>query len=220
MSSLDPIVPQQKLMALWPGRPVDQRGILRVLNEDGSLPPIFWIFNTPNEPKKLARVLGRDQPLIFSRSSHLIVQRNDDPAKIREILTDYLFQEIHLRFSGASFNMGTSCQGSGMLMLLSKRLQEVSINVENLCMISCSMPEIATNCPAFLIYGDQDKGHDPFQKDVAAANGRAKKAFLRYQRVVISASHGQYYSERTIEEIFAQFNEFRSPSLSDRGLSR
>lgn len=184
--------------------------MLRILNEDGSRPPLLWIFNTAKEPLDFARVLGEDQPLIFSRSSHLIVQPDDDPMKVRKILTDYVVQEVHKRFSGVHFDMGTSCQGGGMVMSLSNSLREVGIGVGHLCMINCSLPEIVTNLPALLVYGDKDEGHDPFQRDLVSAKERAELVFSSHRRSLISARHGQFYSQAVSKEIVAQFELFRS----------
>ena len=213
MSSLDPALGQQKLMSSWPGRPLDDRGMLRILNEGGSRPPLMWIFNDASEPVRFARALGDDQPLVFSRSSHLLVRPDDDLTKVRNILTDYLLQELKNHFSDAHFDMGTSCQGGSMVMQLSNRLREVGISVGHLCIVNCSLPQIVTNLPAFLVYGDEDEGHNPFQKDIVAAETRAKMIFQKYRKLILRASHGQYYLAENIKEIITQFDLFRSPEI-------
>jgi len=215
MSSLDPALGQQKLMSSWAGRPLDDRGMLRILNEGGSRPPLMWIFNDSGEPVRFARALGDDQPLVFSRSSHLLVQPDDDPTEVRNVLTDYLLGELKRRFSGIHFDMGTSCQGSGMIMQLSNRLREVGIGVGHLCIVNCSLPQIVTDLPAFLVYGDEDEGHNPFQKDASAAETRAKMIFQSYRKLILRASHGQYYLPENAKEIIAQFDLFRSPEAPE-----
>ncbi|MEP2783902.1 MAG: hypothetical protein ABJO67_19755 [Pseudoruegeria sp.] len=210
MSQQDPTLPQQKLMASWPGQPVDKNGILRVLNESGSKTPILWIFNGANEPEILAKSLGEDQPLFFSRSMHLIVQPNDDRDLVRKVLTDYLFKELCLHLPGVKLDMGANCQGAGMLMGLSILLRARDIDVERLFLINCRLPDVPTNLPALLIYGDQDQQHDPFRSNPKRANERAMKLFSSYQRVMINAQHGRYFTTESIEEIVDRMMAFRS----------
>ncbi|WP_164860722.1 hypothetical protein [Parasedimentitalea marina] len=210
MSSLDPTLAQQKLMSSWNGRAIDDRGILRTLNEGGSRPPLLWIFNSAEEPVRFAKALGDDQPLIFSRSSHLLVPPDDDPTEVRNILTEYLFGELKKQFPGSHFDMGTSCQGSGIVMKLSNRLREADISVGHLCIVNCSLPQIDTNLPALLVYGDEDEGHNPFQRDSGAAETRAKMVFSKYRKLVLKTRHGQYYLPENAKEIIAQFDLFRS----------
>lgn len=219
MSSLDPIAAQQRLISSWSGRPLDGRGLLRILNEDGSRPPILWIFNSAKEPIPMAAALGADQPLVFSRSAHLLVRPNDDPVQVSNVLTDYLYQEIKLRFPHVNFDMGTSCQGSRILMRLSNLLREGGIGVGGLCMINCPLPEIVTDLPAFLVYGESDPAHDPFRKDIVVAKERAEKVFSRYKRTMVNAKHGQFYAEGTIRKILAQFEVFSSSKSLESSLT-
>lgn len=220
MSSLDVLVAQQKLMSTWAGRPLDQRGLLRVLNEDGSRRPLFWIFNAAHEPIQLSGALEIDQPIIFSRSSHLLVLRGDDPAPTRNILSTYLSHEIQRHFPHTEFDMGTSCQGSSMVMSLSLMLRERGIDVHNLCMINCQLPEIQTMLPALMVYGSTDEKNNPFVDDETGATDRANLIFSRYRRMAVPARHGQFYEEGSVEKIVAQFEVFRSASLGQRSIKR
>lgn len=212
MSSYDPLTAQQKLMSSWAGRAIDQKGILRVLNEDGTRPPLFWIFNTSRDPETFAKVLGEDQPVVFSRSSHLLVAPNESPAQVRKILSDYLCQELNQHFAGARFDMGTSCQGTNIILQLSTQLQSQGIGVGHLCMINCTLPPLVTHRPALLIYGHQDAGHNPFHHDDTDATLRAQTLFSDYQVLRINAGHGQYYALGTVEKWIAQFDALRAIS--------
>jgi len=219
MSTVDPIIPQQKLMSLWSGKALDDRGILRVLNETGSKKPLFWIFNTAHEPEILARALGDDQPLIFSRSSHLIIQPGQDGWEVINVLTEYLYREMSRHFPRCHLDMGTSCQGSAFLMQLSVMLRGAGISVGHLCIINCSLPEVVTNLPALLIYGDQDQVHNPFSTNTLASESRAQVVFSEYKKVVLNARHGHFYSDDVLKIIIPQFDDFRSSDIKRRSIS-
>ncbi len=217
MSSTDPVELQRKLIAPWKGRPLDAYGLLRVLNENGTRPPFFWIFNTSHEPERLAQFLGEDQPLYFSRSTHLLVRPEDDADDLRRALADYLLEQIAAHVPGGHLDIGSSCQGTGIAMNLCARLPDCGIEVGTLCLINCALPEEVTGRPALLIYGDQDPGHDPFRKDHETAEHRARAAFSAHQRVMVKARHGGFYFDEVLGEIIPQFANFRrqhAPALS------
>lgn len=218
MSGFDPLLAQQKLMGPWCGRPLDDLGVLRVLNETGSKPPLFWICNAGHEPKTLAETLGDDQPLVFSRSAHLIVPPDQDQQPTRDTLTRYLAREVVRNFDGGAFDIGTSCQGASMVMNLARILPSQGVQVHHLCLINCAIPPVETHRPALLIYGDQDVAHDPFSTDPVAAKARADAAYSRYRRVVLPVGHGQFYSPAILPDILSQFAGFRDAPVSDRSV--
>lgn len=215
MSSIDPLIPQKRLMSSWAGRPIDEQGILRVLNEDGARSPLLWIFNASHEATDLARILGPDQPVIFSRSSHLIVPEGEDLSAVRLQLTQYLSTQIRAAFPNRQFDIGASCQGAGMAMQLSTLLPDNGIRVGHLCLINCMLPDIATGRPALLFYGEDDPLNDPFRRDAVAGQNRAIQLFSHYRREVLHTGHGQYYSDEVCAELFGQFDAFRSVRWAD-----
>lgn len=210
MSSYNPILPQQKLMASWDGQAIDERGIIRILNAEGSRPPLFWIFNGANEAANLARCLGDDQPLIYSRSSHLIVRPEDDVSDVRNVLAQYVARELCQHFPDASFDIGTSCQGTAIAMAVCNLLLKAGISVGCLCMINCSLPAIVTDRPALLVYGEQDPKSNPFHKYPVDALKRANSAFSRHEKYMVQAAHGKFYSEGIGDVLVAAFDDFRS----------
>ena len=216
MSSLGAISKQQKLMASWCGRPIDEHGLVRILNENGTRPPLLWIFNAANGPKKLAEALGNDQPLIFTRSTHLMVQPGEDPAEPQRELADHFLHQVALNFPGTKFDFGTSCQGTGIVMHFCAELSGVNIDVGALCMINCSMAQEITNRPAMLVYGDNDRKQDPFESDFLNSERRANTMFSTYRRLVVPARHGTYFSKGVIEGILAQFAAFKLSVDRDR----
>ena len=208
MSSLNPITVQQKLMSTWQGKALDTLGLLRILNDKGTQPPIFWIFNSAHEPLSLANALGDDQPLIYSRSAHLLARSDENSIKIKQALVEYLLEQLSLRFSGTRFDMGTSCQGSDIVMQLCVSSRAVGIETGRLCIINCSLPEIITDRPALLVYGQDDPRHNPFENNREKAIQRAEVVFSNYQKHVLSAMHGQYYNPSVLGEILGEFASF------------
>jgi len=208
MSSQEILARQQKMMGSWCGHHLDGAGVVRVLNEGGSKPPILWIFNTANEPEALASVLGSDQPLVFTRSAHLMVPPDQDPAEIRNRLADHFLTEVDRRFGGETLNLGTSCQGTGIALRFAQNSWETGILVNALCIINCSLPDVATGLPALLVYGSGDPLQDPFSKDAARAEKRAAQVFSNHQRCLLDAGHGQFYDPRVLKDILREFAAF------------
>lgn len=218
MSTPDAVSMQQKLMARWPGRPIDPHGILRVLNEDGERPPLLWVFNEANEPEKLARSLGAEQPLVFSRSTHLMAGPDRSALPMRRQLAQHLVELVAQFFPNAQMDIGTSCQGSGLVMQFAASAPQMGLDIGHLCIINCSLVREATNRPALLIYGSDDKKQDPFERDFSDATSRADALFSSYRRLVVTASHGTYYEPAVIAPILEAFNQLRS-APSDSTLS-
>jgi len=147
------------------------------------------------------------------------VRPNADPCQVSVAPTDMLFKETKLRLPRVKFAMGTGGQGSRILMRLGNLLREDDIGVGGLCMINCPLPEIITDLPAFLVYGESDPAHDPFRKDSVVAKERGDKVFSRYMRTMVNAKHGQFYAEGTIRKILAQFEEFNSSKSLESALT-
>lgn len=204
------LVAQEKLMASWPGTPVDRAGIVRVLNAEGTKPPLFWIFNSASEPQLLADALGPDQPLIFSRSAHLLVSSKDDRLPFRKALGDYLLDEISRSFAGQQFDAGTSCQGTSLVMYVAEKSSRATFEIGSLCLINSWLPEIATGRPALLVYGSGDPGHDPFRENMEEAVSNASLCYSEYHRILLDAQHGGYYSGDVLADILTQFQSIRS----------
>jgi hypothetical protein len=173
-------------------------------------PPLFWICNSAKEPQLLADALGPDQPLIFSRSAHLLVTSADDRLPFRKILGDYLLDEISRAFAGQKFDAGTSCQGTSLVMYLAEKSDRGTFEIGSLCLINSRLPEIATGCPALLIYGSGDPGHDPFRENMEEAVSKASMCYSEYDRILLDAQHGEYYSDDVLADILTQFQSFRS----------
>ncbi|WP_270727105.1 hypothetical protein [Shimia sp. Alg240-R146] len=210
MSTKRVLETQEKLMANWPGTPLDRAGIVRILNTEGTKPPLLWIFNSAKEPQLLADALGPDQPLIFSRSAHLLVSPEDDRLFIRKLLGDYLLDEISRSFGGQKFDAGTSCQGASLVMYLADKSDRKTFEIGSMCLINSRLPQIATGCPALLIYGSGDPGHDPFRENMEEAAAKASVCYSEYERILLDAQHGGYYSEEILANILSQFQSFRS----------
>lgn len=209
MSSRDAVFLQQRMMVNWDGRPLDELGLVRIYNETGGCPPLMWIFNAAAEPQMLANALGPDQPLIFTRSTHLLVCPEDDPADIRRPLAEHLTETLKRHAPRTRLDIGANCQGVSLVVDLCALLPKIGIQVGRLSLINCRLPDGVTGCPALLLYGDEDPGHDPFCNDPDDARQRAKTLFSSHTRQVLRARHGQYFSEAVLKEWIPKLNAFR-----------
>ncbi len=199
---------------------MDARGVLRILNETGTRTPLLWIFNTEKEPLKLATALGEDQPILFSRSAHLLLPPEADHVPWRRSLADYVLRQTEAHFPGTRLDLGTSCQGTGVATALCGMLPGARIDIGCLCIINCSLPEGRTNRPALLIYGQHDPRNDPFRADPAEGARRAAALFSDYRRIMVPARHGGFYDPEVLLPIWAAFDAFRADQLARGESSR
>ncbi len=212
MSSTDVLKMQQKMIAFWPGRPIDDLGLFRVLNEHGSRPPIFWICNAGHEPKQLASAFGEDQPFYFTRSTHLLLMPDADPAKPIATLAHYIFDQFSQDNCFIRFDAGATCQGAALLRKLCNMLDNSPFDIGSLCIINGQVNSIFADRPALLVYGDEDQMHDPFVHDFQKTHERAVVAFSSYQRLIVKSEHGNYHRPEILSEIVTHFDALRRSS--------
>jgi len=188
-----------RLMRQWPGTPVDSAGVLRRLNSGGSRPPLFWIFNAQREPERLAAALGRDQPLIYGRSLHMIVPEASLKLEAGRHLAAHYADALFPIAGGGLLWVGANCQGASIAMEVVRRLNRERPVVPAMAFIN-AWPGNRVDLPKLLFYGEADPDNDPFREDPAAAS----LGFGQHRREVLpGVSHGGYFEEGTVERLAA-----------------
>lgn len=190
-------------MASWPGTPLDEMGIVRILNAQGTKPPTIWIFNGANEAEQLSEALGEDRPLIFTRSAHLLVRNVEAqrPARswLAQNLTEHLAGLLDVSVEGLRF--GANCQGCEPMLSTVNSLISMGYTTDELLLINYNFPPVRSDVAAILVYGGLDKLSDPFVKDYNRAKESAAQIFPEYRREVVNCGHGQYFQPGAVDDL-------------------
>ncbi|SHH16808.1 hypothetical protein SAMN05444003_2286 [Cognatiyoonia sediminum] len=201
---------QEKLMQTWPGRALDPRGIVRISNESGEKHPIFWIFNSARTAEALAKFLGPDQPIVFTRSTTLMFSEFEARSKGAEELSRHALLYIKKEVDFTNLRIGTACEGNKLLSLICADLKESGAKIPALYLINCSLLLPALGLPALLIYGDEDLRYDPFCDPSRDAEYEASCKFSKFRRVVLPAKHARYFTPKNIRKGWENYEEFLS----------
>lgn len=204
-----------KLMKTWPGLPIDGQGLVRQLNADGTLPPLFCVFNTADEPEKLASALDSDQPLIYGRSLHLVMSPGPERRAATIELGRHYASILAPVIGQRPIWIGANCQGVPVMMQVAASLRDAGANIFCMYLIS-GLPTTVMDVPALLIYGEDDPHHDPFRKDADTAHAEARRCFARYRREVLpGVGHGKYFDEGTVNLLASILQTFRDACILD-----
>ncbi len=114
---------------------------LKVFNRSGTRRPLIWFFNSPGgQMTAMAQRLPPDQPLYGGFSGAGIFDWDDNRAMsgIAEIYA----AELLGRFRDGSFAIGGNCQGGRVGWMVAKLLQQAGREVDTLCCLEFSDPEI------------------------------------------------------------------------------
>ncbi len=115
---------------------------LKVVNRGGTRRPLIWFFNSPSyQMRAMSQRLPPDQPLYGGFSGAGMVDWNDHRAMSG--IADLYAAELLERFRYGSFAIGGNCQGGRVGWMVAKRLQEAGREVDTLCFLEFSDPELA-----------------------------------------------------------------------------
>lgn len=205
----------RRIFDLWPGEPVGDGGMIRVLNRTGGKAPLVWCFNDSSEPEALATALGSDQPLYILRSAHGLIDREFKEMYEAQIAEIYA-REICPSVGTGRVAVGGNCQGSRIALMLANTLLHRRIDVTTVLLVE----------PAFLIpyprrvmlmpgsnysrinpvftYGNPHLGWNRFFRD--------------YRASVIRGGHGEYFLPGNVSSLVDVVKEemdaaFQAPSL-------
>jgi len=114
---------------------------LKVVNRGGTRRPLIWFFNSPSrEMKVMSQCLPPDQPLYGGFSGAGMFDWND--SRRMSGIAELYAAELLDRFPHGSFAIGGNCQGGRVGWMAAKLLQEAGREVDALCFLEFSDPEL------------------------------------------------------------------------------
>ena len=177
----------------WPGEAIDQLGIVRILNPDGTRPPLVWCFNGQHEFPMLARGLGPDQPLIGIRSLHLVSRMEPGRALLDEAMGDHYAKILLDKLPSIHCFVGGNCQG----VPIAAQVLRQWLLADRSCVSFIALewePGLPLPTPCILLFGDRSEIFNPYLRGDTDAPARWKLLFARPRHEIIPGSHGGYFS--------------------------
>lgn len=188
----------RRILDLWPGEPVGDNGLIRVLNKAGRKPPLVWCFNDASEPETLAAALGPDRPLYILRSAHGLIDREFKERYETQIAAIYA-HAIFAAIGPERVAIGGNCQGARIALMLANTLLQLKMDVATALLVD----------PAFLI---------PYPRRVMLMPGASyskinpifryanphlgwKRYFRDYRAAVIQGGHGEYFRPANVRSL-------------------
>lgn len=180
----------------WPGKPAFENSLFRVLNENGSAPPLVWCFNNGHEFSRLASRLGAGQPVYGLRSGNLVLDitpKNQRTANKRVAL--HALPELLRILPEGPYYLGGNCQGAAIAMELALSLQSLDHAVA-LVMLMEAVHEAPFSGRVALIFG-KDSIFNPYAAE-PDPDSQWKRMYDRYTVDIIPGQHGTYFDRPRI----------------------
>lgn len=175
------------------GQPLDDLGLVRILNQEGSKPPLVWCFNAGHEFPSLAQALGSDQPLIALRSLQGVVPTEQKNSHLDFEIGAYYAQSLADHLKGGSLAVGGNCQGAGIAYLAMRGLLERGCTISQLICLDATLKR-PVPVPVRLFYGQKSQ-LSPKQSGQSLAHFK-RQCHFSYRRFSLNwvpGAHGQYF---------------------------
>jgi acyl-CoA synthetase (AMP-forming)/AMP-acid ligase II/acyl carrier protein len=173
---------------------------LKVLNRGGARRPLVWFFNSPsNEMMAMARRLPPDQPLYGGFSGAGMFDWNDKRAMSG--IAELYAAELLDRFRHGSFAVGGNCQGGRVGWMVTKLLKEAGQEVDTLCLLEYSDPELTQFDGRVLMMFGKQSAHRHYRP--IRWGRRGWDASFRRRPVVcwIDGAHCGFWRDETILDL-------------------
>jgi len=185
----------------WPGEVLDAGATTRVLNADGTAPPIFWTFNSGGEFPALAGQLPASQPIVGMRSLNQIVPpgKRAVTSAITDLASHYA-DTLLKRFGTGPCLVGGNCQAAEIAYHIALRLLEAGAEVLGFITLDAEW-RLPLPVPVKLIFG-RDSDRNPRRKfseaQMAMRQDWWSAAFAGIEMAETPGGHGQYFRPENV----------------------
>ena len=132
----------RSLAASWQAKEARPGSCVRVLNETGTLPPLFFCFLDEYSFTQLAKFMGEDQPIYGIRGANMVVPMTGEDAfedNMRRAALSYVDEVIELA-DGGPILLGGYCQGATIALHLAAILTAVGQRVSTVITLEKTPP--------------------------------------------------------------------------------
>ena len=176
-------------LAVWPGTRPTEDGLMAGFNVEGTRPPLFWIFQAPQEAAALADALGPDQPLYAFRSGHSVFPYDDDT--LQAVALRYAQDVLAVCPAGPLF-VGGNCQGGRVAFVLASVLLARKIPVPLLILVEWGFELAHYGGEVLFLYGQESLEGNPWLRH-AAPELAWQRYLRRWDTQVIAGQHTHYF---------------------------
>jgi hypothetical protein len=193
-----------KLMQSWPGAPLGEYGTLRVLNAQGSKPPIFWCFNGAGKFPALAHELGPDQPLVGMRSLNQVLEVTAITPKESRALGEYYAGQLFEIFGTAECIIGGNCQAAPIMHAAALWMKLRATQVLHFVTLDAQLHRPYPG-ELRMLFGRNSASYNPyFGKTIDLDTAPAlnwRYAITAVKPEIIGGGHGEYFSPDNITSL-------------------
>jgi thioesterase domain-containing protein len=207
----------------WPGDPLDEWGSIRILNANGTKPPIFWCFNSAGEFPALAEALGTDQPIVGLRSLNQILEPTAiSPSHTRE-LGEYYAEKLFSEFGTAPCIVGGNCQAASISYALALSLQSHQTDVLYMVTLDAELrrPYLGE---MRMLFGRNSHLQNPFFETAIDMNVAPalnwRHAIGRVKVAIVDGGHGEYFLPDNVESLAREISAPFAPVKRQASKSR
>ena len=202
----------------WAGEVMDDAGIVRILNANGTRLPLIWCFNAENEFPALAAALGPDQPVIGLRSLNIVVNYKKKHFSEDIEIAQHYAQEVLQRFQSDAFWIGGNCQGAAVAASMADAIVRAGKTVPGLFLMEWAA-QAPWPGPCHFLYGAESQDFNPFVRN--------ENPWPRWQQMYtevtcdfLPGDHGQYFMPEKVGKLASLLTSFlaRYPVTTAPGL--
>ena len=174
------------------------QSLILAINENGTLPPLFWCFNAPRrEMSALADLLPENQPLYGLLSS---VPLDNNQSALESVAAHYVDELLSLYPEGP-FILGGNCRGAKVICEIYNLLQQKQIRVDKICLLEFFHPYLYQfDAELMLLFGEHSdlKRHELLNW----MEDGWEKPFKNIPEVYwIPCKHGVFFNTPNIEKL-------------------
>ena len=191
-------------MANWPGEQALKNGWIVGTNLSGCNPPIYWVFQTPNEFESLGRALGPEQPLYGMRSlAGHVPTAQYTPDRIAPLCVHYLEEICQIQDRSSPVMLGGNCQGSIIALAIARQLQDLGFEPDQLVLMEWSFSKGGYDGPTLILYGEESVTAPIYQDDYHGPP-YWREEFPNRKVASIRGGHGAFFSAENVNSLSDQ----------------
>lgn len=190
-----------------------QGSAVKIANSDGSLPPLFWVFNSPHhEMGALGKALAPERPIYGLFSGSTAVDQQKLPG-----IVEYYLREIHDIQPEGPLLLGGNCRGGRVAIRLAKRLSELGREVSHLCILEMFERSLYDfEGKLLLMFGKQSKEFR--YRDLHWGSLGWKRPFHRSPRIEwVQGRHAQFFNPENVGSLAGHIRAFLDDRMPERG---
>lgn len=180
-------------VASWEGGRNQPASLLVGQNTDGARIPLFWVFQSGQEMRRLAVAMGPDQPVYGMRSFVEIVEVEEYTDDLLDVISQRYLTEL-LNIAGASdFVLGGNCQGGIIALRMAQKLRQMGRAPTSLVLHEWSFSHGSYPEPCALLYGLDSYCAEIYEEGPLQDGPDWRQDFPQNSVVPVPGAHGFFF---------------------------